>query len=118
MLALKEFNNQSLATLAKKGEQLVSIMPAFNKTFSLLGDDIIDLSTEKDVSKDKIGFYYENWLEVSKANLLKQLDDEKRANLILSRMKKTGGKRLNKWLILVIINYGKINLITSVLKKR
>ena len=28
---LKEFNNQSLATHAKKGEQLVSMMPAIKK---------------------------------------------------------------------------------------
>ena len=30
---LKEFNSQSLATPAKKGEQLVSMMPAIKKNF-------------------------------------------------------------------------------------
>ena len=30
---LKEFNNQPLATQAKKGEQLVSMMPAIKKNF-------------------------------------------------------------------------------------
>ena len=30
---LKEFNNQSVATQAKKGEQLVSMMPANKKAF-------------------------------------------------------------------------------------
>ena len=30
---LKELNNQSLATQVKKGEQLVSMMPAIKKTF-------------------------------------------------------------------------------------
>ena len=30
---LKELNNQSLATPAKKGEQLVSMMPALKKSF-------------------------------------------------------------------------------------
>ena len=30
---LKEFNNQSLATQAEKGEQLVSMMPAIKKFF-------------------------------------------------------------------------------------
>ena len=45
---LKEFNCQSSATQAKKGEQLVSMMPAIKKAFNLLGDDIIDLSTESD----------------------------------------------------------------------
>ena len=40
---LKEFNQQSLTTQAKKGEQLVSMMPAIKKAFNLLGDDIVDL---------------------------------------------------------------------------
>ena len=39
---LKEFNSQSLSTRAKKGEQLVSMMPAIIKAFNLLGDDIVD----------------------------------------------------------------------------
>ena len=43
---LKEFNSQSLTTQAKKGEQLVSMMPAFKKTFDLMRDDIVDSSTE------------------------------------------------------------------------
>ena len=53
-----------------------------------MGDDIVDLSTENDVLKNKIGSYDEKWLEESKAKLLKQIDDGKRANLIMSRMKK------------------------------
>ena len=85
---LKEFNNQSLATQAKKGEQLVSMMPAIKKAFNLLGDDIIDLSSKNDALKSKIGNYDEKWLEESKNKLLEQIDDEKRANLIMSRMKK------------------------------
>ena len=32
---LKDFNSQSLSTRAKKGEQLVSIMPAIKKAFNL-----------------------------------------------------------------------------------
>ena len=74
---LKEFNQQSLTTQAKKGEQLVSMMPAVKKAFDLLGDDIIDLSTENDALKNKTGSYDEKWLEESKAKLLKQIDDEK-----------------------------------------
>ena len=56
---LKEFNSQSLATQAKKGEQLVSMMPAIKEAFDLLGDDIVDLSTENDALKS------EKWLEES-----------------------------------------------------
>ena len=53
-----------------------------------MGDDIVDLSTEKETLKKQIDDYDEKWLEESKAKLLKQIDDEKRANLIMSRMKK------------------------------
>ena len=85
---LKEFNDQSLTTQAKKGEQLLSMMPAIKKAFSLLGDDIVDLSTENDASKNKIGDYDEKWLQESKTKLLKEIDDKKRADLIMFRMKK------------------------------
>ena len=88
---LKEFNSQSLTTQAKKGEQLVSMMPAIKKAFDLLGDDIVDLSTENDALKNQIGDYDEKWLEESKAKLLRQIDNfenENRANLIMSRTKK------------------------------
>ena len=83
---LKEYNSQSLTTQAKKGEQLVFMMPAIKKAFDLMGDDIVDLSTENDALKNKIGSYDEKWLEESKTKLLKQTDDEKRENLIMSRM--------------------------------
>ena len=85
---LKDFNQQSLTTQIKKGEQLVSMMPAIKKAFNLLGDDIVELSTENDALKNKIGSYDENWLEESKNKMLKQIDDEKRDNLIMLRMKK------------------------------
>ena len=89
---LKEFNTQSLNTQAKKGEQLVAMMPAIKKAFNLLGDDIVELSTENDALK-KIGDYDEKWLEESKNKMLKEVDDEKRANLIMSRMKKQMNKQ-------------------------
>ena len=50
---LKDFNSQSLSTRAKKGEQLVSMMPAIKKAFNLLGDGIVDLSTENDALKKR-----------------------------------------------------------------
>ena len=85
---LKEFNTRSLNTQAKKGEQLVAMMKAIKKAFNLLGDDIVELSTENDALKNKIGDYDEKWLEESRNKLLKEIDDEKRANLIMSKMKK------------------------------
>ena len=90
---LKDFNQQSLTTQAKKGEQLVSMMPAIKKAFKLLGDDIVELSTENDALKNKIRSYDERWLEESKLKLLKEIDDEKRANIIMSRMKKQMNKQ-------------------------
>ena len=90
---LKEFNSQSLTTQAKKGEQLVSTMPAIEIEFNLMGDDIVELSTENGILKNKIGFYDEKWLEESKAKLIKQIDDEKRGKLIMSRMKKQRNKQ-------------------------
>ena len=49
---LKGFNQQSLSTQSKKGEQLVSMMPAIKKAFNLLGDDIIELSVDNDALKN------------------------------------------------------------------
>ena len=90
---LKDFNQQSLSTRAKKGEQLVSTMPAIKEAFNLMGSDIVELSTENDTLKNQIGNYDEKWLEESKAKLLKDIDDEKSANLILCRMKKQMNKQ-------------------------
>ena len=90
---LKDFNQQSLTTQAKKGERLVSMMPAIKKAFNLMGDDIIELSTENDALKNKIGSYDERWLEESKAKLFKEINDEKRENIIMSRMKKQMNKQ-------------------------
>ena len=68
-------------------------MPAIKKAFNLLGDDIVELSTENDALKNKIRSYDEKWLEQSKAKLLEQLDDKKRAQLFMCRMK----KQMNKY---------------------
>ena len=85
---LKCFTSQSLTTQAKKGEQLVSMMLAIKKAFNLMGDDIVELSVENESFKNQIGDYDEKWLHKSKAKLLKVINDEKRASLIMSRMKK------------------------------
>ena len=82
---LKDFNSQSLAPQTKKREQLVSLMPAIKKAFDLMGDDKIELSTENESLKNKMGSYHKKWLEESKGKLLKQFDDDKRADLFMSR---------------------------------
>ena len=56
--------------------------------FQTISEDIDDLSTENDALKNKIGSYDERCLEESKAKLLKQIDDDERPNLFMSRMQK------------------------------
>ena len=58
-----------------------------------MGDDLVEVSTENDSSKNKIGSYDEKWLEKSNAAHLKQFVDDKKANLIMSRMEKQMGKQ-------------------------
>ena len=85
---LKVFNSQSLATQAKKRTTSVSLMPFIKKAFDKMGDDIVKLSTENEPLKHKLGSYDEKRFEDSKAKLFKQIDDEKRASLIMSGMQK------------------------------
>ena len=75
---LKEIHNQSLATQEKNGEKLVPMMPANKKAFNLMGDDIVELSTENDALRNKIRSYDQQCLEESKAKLLKQIVDDKK----------------------------------------
>ena len=53
-----------------------------------MGEDIVDFFMENETLKNQIGGYDEKWFDESKAKLLKKIDDEKRATLIMSRMKK------------------------------
>ena len=65
---LKYLNTQSIATKVKKGEQLVSMMPAIKAAFDLMDDDIkVELSTENEPLKTEIGSYDGKWLEESEA---------------------------------------------------
>ena len=50
---LREFNNEHLASQAKKREQIFSMMPAIKKAFNLMVDDIVELSTKNDALKKK-----------------------------------------------------------------
>ena len=64
------------------------MVPAIKKDFDLIGNDIVDLSTENEASKSQMRDFDQKWLEESKTKRLKQIHDEQRANLIMSRMKK------------------------------
>ena len=111
---LKGFISQSLATQAKIGEQLVSMMPATRKAFDLMGADIVELSTENDASK--MGAYDEKWLEESKAKLFRQINKEKKANLIMSRMQKQMKKHKTNGMYF-LKKLWEINLVTSFLNE-
>ena len=39
------------------------MMLAIEKAFDMMGDDIVESSTENESLKNAIGFYVENWLE-------------------------------------------------------
>ena len=107
---LKDFNQQSLSTQAKKVEQLTSMMPAIKKAFNVLGDDIIELSVENDALKNQIGDFDQKWLEESKAKLLKDIIDEKRANLIMSRMKRQMNKSNCNWYCIITTIHIRISI--------
>ena len=72
---LKDFNSQSLATQVKKGEELVSMMPAIKKVSDLMGDDIVDLSTKNKTSKNQTGDYDRKWSEKAKPRPLQEIND-------------------------------------------
>ena len=68
------------------------MMPAIKEVFNLLDDDIFEISTENDALKDKVGSYDDKWLEESNTRLSKEIDVEKRADLVMSMMKKQMNK--------------------------
>ena len=68
------------------------MMPAIEKAFNLMGNNLVELSVENKSLKNQIGDYDEKWLQESEAKLLQDIDDEKRANLVMSRMKKQVNK--------------------------
>ena len=53
-----------------------------------MGEDIEELYTENESLKTKTGSKEGKWLEEFKAKMLKRIDYEKRANLVLSRLEK------------------------------
>ena len=47
---LKDFNLQSLSTQLEKGEQIVSLMPAMEKSFDLMDDGIKRIISRRRIS--------------------------------------------------------------------
>ena len=46
---IKDLISQTLATQAKKGDQLASMMLAIKKAMHLMGDGIVELSTDNEL---------------------------------------------------------------------
>ena len=63
-----------------------------------MGDDIVELSTENKSLKNKLSSHDEKWLEQSKAKLIKQICDGKRANFIVSKKQKQTKKTIKNGL--------------------
>ena len=63
-------------------------MLSIRKAFNLLGDDTKELFPKNESFKNKKGSYDGKWLLESSAKLLKQINDEKKAILFMSRMQK------------------------------
>ena len=72
------------------------MLPAIKRAFDSRSDLILKLSTENDALKNKKGSHDQQLIEECKATLLKQIEDEKTANLFMSRRKKTDGKTIPK----------------------
>ena len=64
------------------------MLPAIKKAIHRVGNDLVELSTNNESLKNKIESNDEKWLEESEIRLWKQFNDDKRANLIMSRMQK------------------------------
>ena len=62
------------------------MMLAITKAFNLMSDDIVESSTKNETLKKKVGSDDEKCSD--KPKLLKQMDHEKRASLIMSKMQK------------------------------
>ena len=58
-----------------------------------MADDIVELSTEIETLKNKIASNDEKKPEEYEAKILKQIDDEKKAKVIISRMKEQMNKQ-------------------------
>ena len=57
---LKYFNFQSLTFQTKKGEQLVTMMPAIKKAFISMCDDIVELTQKTKIQRNNLDPTMEN----------------------------------------------------------
>ena len=85
---VKDFNSQNLSTQVEKRRTSSFFHACYSKSFDLMGHDRVEISTENKSLKNEIDSHDEKCLDESKGRFLKHIDDEKRANKIMSRMEK------------------------------
>ena len=80
--------------------------PSFRKGFKIIGDEIINLSTEKNNTKKQKGESGEKLLGKTRTKQLRSLDNEKRATFLINKCRKYSAKSQNEkeWVIKVMNN--------------
>lgn len=85
---LVELNKQTVATQAKKAEELIANQVVYVEAIKMMGDDIFDLGIENEALRDKLGDVDEKWLGESKNRIKLSYDDARKNKFILERMKR------------------------------
>ena len=89
---LVELNKQTIATQAKKAEELIANQIVYVEAIKMMGDDIFDLGIENEALRDKLGEVDEKWLSESKIRIKLSYDDVRKNKFILERMKRQSQK--------------------------
>ena len=74
---IEDYKGQSSITQTKKRGGLVETLPAFPKSFSIFGDQIINLFNEDKIWKHKLGNCNGKWMVGTKVKHIKGRDDKK-----------------------------------------
>jgi hypothetical protein len=84
---LVELNKQTIATQAKKAEELTVNLVVYNEAIKMMGDEIFDFGVENEALRGKLGEVDEKWLNESKNRIKLSYDDARKNWLILERMR-------------------------------
>jgi len=85
---LVDLNKQTVATQAKKAEELTANLVVYNEAIKMMGDEIFELGVENEALRGKLGEVDGKWLNESKNRIKLTYDDEKKNKFILERMKR------------------------------
>ncbi len=85
---LVDLSKQTIATQAKKAEELISNQEVYVEAIKMMGEDIFDLGVENEALRGKLGEVDEKWLSESKTRIKLSYDDARKNWFILERMKR------------------------------